>query len=72
MKSRPNPKASPESTLRSLSASDLDAALLKDQMIVFRVSKTDKSEMQRVAKAFRLTLTEYLMRLHQLVVRKKG
>jgi hypothetical protein len=72
MKSRPSQKPSPESTLRSLSASDLDAALLKDQMIVFRVSKTDKSEMQKVAKGFRLTLTEYLLRLHQLVVRKKG
>ena len=72
MKTRSSQKSSPESALRSLSESDLNAALRKDEMIVFRVSKSDKAEMQKTAKGFRLTLTEYLMRLHQLVVRRTG
>lgn len=38
--------------------------LMKEETLTIRTTAHDKSEMQRVAKACGLTLTEYLTRLH--------
>lgn len=44
--------------------------LMKEETLTIRVTAHDKSEMQRVAKACGLTLTEYLTRLHTFASRK--
>jgi hypothetical protein len=44
--------------------------LMKEETLTIRVTAHDKSEMQRVAKACGLTLTEYLTRLHTFASRQ--
>jgi hypothetical protein len=50
--------------LRDVSPERLREALVKEESITLRVTFSDKTDMQRVAKACKLTLTEYLTRLH--------
>jgi hypothetical protein len=75
MKPGPKSRTSLESTLGSVSAADLASVRAntpKDTSVVFRVSTAEKLEMKRTAKKFQLKLSDYLIRLHRLVVRKKG
>jgi hypothetical protein len=44
------------------------AALAKDAVVIFRATKSEKADMQEVAKSLGLSLTEYLGRLHTLAV----
>lgn len=50
--------------LKDVSPDRLREALVKDESITLRITKGDKADMQRVSKFCRLTLTEYLTRLH--------
>ncbi len=45
-------------------------ALVKTEAITIRLTPADKAEIQLAAKACGMTLTDYLLGLHQLVVRK--
>ena len=50
--------------LRDVSPQRLREALVKDTTVSLRITQSDKADMQRVSKFCRLTLTEYLTRLH--------
>jgi len=78
-RARTDRRRSPEEALRALSPSRLESELRnepdpkpKDDAIIFRVSGDEKREIQRTAKGFGLKVTEYLLRLHRLVIRKSA
>ncbi|QOJ35588.1 MAG: hypothetical protein HRU82_11835 [Nitrospira sp.] len=50
--------------LRDVSPDRLRDVLVKDTPITFRVTRQERDDMHRVAKACSLTLTDYLIRLH--------
>jgi len=50
--------------LKGVSPARLESFLAKEARIDIRVSATDKADIQRTAKAARLTTSEYLLRLH--------
>jgi hypothetical protein len=50
--------------LEKSSPDRLHEALVKDETITLRLTHSDKTDMQRVSKFCRLTLTEYITRLH--------
>ena len=52
--------------LEKMTKKQVKDSLAKTEVVVFRVSKTDKADMQATAKALGLTLTDYLSRLHQI------
>jgi len=45
----------------------LKKALRKNKMVTMRVSETDHEGLKRVASDLGLTVTDYLLKLHQLV-----
>lgn len=49
---------------------ELCRELIKDARINIRVSRADKASMTMTAKKCGMTLTEYLIRLHQFAVEK--
>ena len=56
--------------LKDVSPDRLRSALVKEDTVQIRVSSTEKADMQRVAKACNLTLTDYLGRLHAFAAEK--
>lgn len=52
--------------LEQMKPKQLNDALAKTSVVTFRVSKADKDEMQTTAARLKLTLTEYLLRLHAI------
>lgn len=50
--------------LKDVSPVHLREALVKGESITLRITQGDKVDMQRVSKFCRLTLTEYITRLH--------
>lgn len=48
--------------------------LRKDQRITFQTTRPEKAAMQAAAKSYHLTLTDYLVRLHNLAeeMKRKG
>ena len=50
--------------LRDVSPQRMRELLVKDTTVNLRITQSDKADMQRVSKFCRLTLTEYLTRLH--------
>ena len=56
--------------LEQMKGKELNHALAKTEVVTFRVSKTDKAEMQAMAKKLKLSLTEYLVRLHGIAKSK--
>ena len=52
--------------LKAKTPKQLTDTLAKTQSVIFRVSKTEKAEMQETAKSLGLTLTEYFSRLHAI------
>ena len=50
--------------LQDVSPDRLREALVKDDTITLRITRSDKTDMQRVSTFCRLTLTEYITRLH--------
>ncbi len=53
--------------VKSIPPRRLRGGLVKEERINLRVTASEKADMQRVAKACGLTLTEYLIRLHTLI-----
>jgi hypothetical protein len=56
--------------LAKMTGKALKDTLAKTEMVVFRVSKSDKTDMQAMAKRLGLSLTEYLGRLHSIAKQK--
>lgn len=50
--------------LRDADADRLQGALDKNKMVAVRVTESDKAELQWMAESLRLTMSEYLLRLH--------
>ena len=59
-----------DEAMGKLSRKRLQSALAKTRMVTFRLSEDDKESMARAAKRCRLTLTEYILRLHHLADEK--
>ena len=59
-----------DEAMGKISPKRLQSALAKTRMISFRLSEDDKESMARAAKRCRLTLTEYILRLHHLADEK--
>lgn len=59
-----------DEAMRKISPKRLQAALAKTRIISFRLSEDYKESMARAAKKCRLTLTEYILRLHYLADEK--
>jgi hypothetical protein len=59
-----------DEAMGKISPRRLQSALPKTKMVTFRVSEDDKESMVRAAKKCRLTLTEYILRLHYLADEK--
>ena len=56
--------------MQEVSPDRLRSALVKEDTVQIRVSATEKADMQRVAKACNLTLTDYICRLHAFAAEK--
>jgi len=56
--------------LKGTSPEKLKTLLVKSESLTIRLTLTDKTGMERAAKACGLTLTDYLTRLHYLVAEK--
>lgn len=50
--------------LKNVSPDRLREVLIKDAPITFRVTRQERDDVRRVAKACGLTVTDYLIRLH--------
>jgi hypothetical protein len=59
-----------DKAMGKISPRRLQSALAKTRMVTFRVSEDNKESMARAAKKCRLTLTEYILRLHYLADEK--
>ena len=60
--------------LRKVSPARLETALRKTETLNVRATLSDKTSIQQAAKRYRLTVTEYLVRLHwfaEAIQRKK-
>ena len=54
-------------TLRGIPADRIEQALRKSESVQIRITRAEKDGMKRVARFYRLSVTEYLTRLHAMV-----
>ena len=61
-----------EKKLAGIDPRRLRSVLTKDARIEIRTTTPEKAEIERAAKACKLTVTEYLVQLHRIAARKLG
>ncbi len=57
---------------KKLKPKELERELVKNARINIRISQPDKTSMVAMAKRCNMTVTEYLVRLHQIALEKLG